>query len=433
MYDIVLQERLQALGMPRGKARDLTRQIRDHMLPVAVVASRAYHDPKGLSGLGALGATGVQAIQGAATGAKIGAAIYATYAASAGTAIASGAAAGSIVPGIGTVIGAVVGLIIVALSGLFGSRNVRVNGATRAQCVALLAGYMDIARKAGAGMSIGPQMGLTNLAQVSWCLNARDGGILYSVDPRYFNAGFEIVSALAKQLMSLAVVAPPGSTVTIGPASGTSDDSKHRVYTWAGGQITLPTDGRLTTLRDQLIALIIANCPSTAGKYAGGCAPFFSTPEYKQMVLDLLGYYSSLIPLPPPTVTVTPQVVQAATNLVNVAPNMPPSIVNPTMTTNEPAWMRALPQPNYTPAVDPNTMTPITDTSAALVQQQLAAQGVNMTSPQAQGILADVASDGVIKTPQGPSKISPLQAGVGIAGGVLLLMLFLGGKSYHGR
>lgn len=66
----------------------------------------------------------------------------------------------------------------------------------------------------------------------------------------------------------------------------------------------------------------------------------------------------------------------------------------------------------------------VSTTPVDFMQDQLSAQGMNFSSPAAQGVLQDVAAEGVQATPEGPSPLPPwvLPVGAAVAIGALLMM-----------
>lgn len=73
-------------------------------------------------------------------------------------------------------------------------------------------------------------------------------------------------------------------------------------------------------------------------------------------------------------------------------------------------------------------LSPIQDTSAALLQQLLQQQGANFNSPGATQLLADIAANGVSATSQGPSSLPSWLLPVGLAGAALVTILLMSKK-----
>ena len=430
MKDTQLQERLQSIGMSRDKAVDVTRQIRDRIHPAAVIAARALDVmqrredayAKNLEGFGC-GLSGVNVQSTAKT---------ANY-------ISQGASVGSAFGPVGSAVGAVIGGAVAALKSLFGSHDVRVSAATRGQCDQMITAYLNTAAQAGNSVTLGPQMGLDMLKQVNWCLASLYGAPVYNVDPRFFSVGFEQASAFAQQLVQAAFVYAPGSIVTIGPVSGSSVDGKHS-YTEPAQQVTIPNPVTISALSELLIGPMLRSCQGHGAKSPGNCPAYWAHDGFHRMLFDLVGYwinqlYPQVFAASPqaapvvgaPIVVATPAVVRIAAAVVkqNVdAGSIDPSLIAP----------QVLPHPfmpSYQPSPNLPPMTRLQDGSAGLMQQQLADSGINMVSPQAQALLADVASQGVTTTPQGPSKV-PFKAGFGLVATGVLLLLFLGQRK-HGQ
>ena len=114
MKDIELFGRLKLLGMPERQAWRLTARIRDEFHPVAAIAAaklhgagRVIHRDRGFRGLAGTTGSGIQYAQMAS---KVGGVAAGGIASAFG--LASGAAAGSVVPIVGTAIGAALGFVV---------------------------------------------------------------------------------------------------------------------------------------------------------------------------------------------------------------------------------------------------------------------------------------------------------------------------------
>jgi hypothetical protein len=431
MYDVELVGRLRRLGMPPKLANDTARDIRDRIHPVAVVAAQALQNGEKNRGLG----------------------INAQSAATTAGYVTMGAKIGSVIPGIGTVVGAVVGAAVAALKHVLGNHDVRLSPQDRMKAAAILQQYMAAANLAGPNGALGAQLDSGQLQQVFFSAQAMYGGELGSVDPRFFDVGWQICDGLAKQIAKAATTLPPGSTFNISAVSGRSGTG--RVFTFGPTTAQLPAVVNLQTLGDLLTQLMVRqtteismsaadrayqNKHDPGGKKAAGF--WLNHAENRRVMVDVIAYElqklnpsvfldpSNISPPPAPGVpqiTPTAPVVRDATALalINSAQGNVPSITSQAMV---PASFPT----TYVPAVAPGTLPPVADTSAALMQQQLAAQGVNMTSPDAQALIADVAQQGVQATPEGPAK-----AGIGLVPGLLIGAVALGfivsGGKKHGN
>lgn len=425
MKDIELQGRLRRLGMNPRQAARVTRDIRDRIHPAAVVAAQVLVRGERTRGLGLNMQSTASTMQYVKTGAAI----------------------GSVVPVIGTVVGAVIGGAIAGLKHILGNKDVRTSAADRAAAASILAQYMAAANLAGPNGALGAALTLAQLQQIFFSVQAVYGAEYGEVDPRFFDVYWQICDGLAKQVAAAAVTLPPGSTFNIAAVSGRSATGK--VYTFGPTTAQLPSIVNLQTLGALMTELMMRDCSEasmSAGDRAyqnkhdpGGlkCKAFWNRhPENVRVMADVIAYElqqrnpsvfvdPNAIGPPPatlgvPQITATPAVVQAATALAvqNAAAGVIPQI------TTQAGTPDAFPA-NYQPLPAQQTLSPVADASGALMQQQLADQGVNMTSPDAQALLQQVATQGVQETPAGPAKagLSVLQMALlaSVAGGFLLM------------
>lgn len=416
MLDTTLQTRLLALGMPARLAHAVTRDMRDVFVPaahVAVLASRGRGPLRGLGCMegcgcesGGLGALGVTQSQASTVG-------YAS----------KGATVGSAFPVVGTAVGAAVGLAVAAAIHAFGNHDVRVNPNDMNACAGTLKQYVDTANTAQ-GAPIGAQLGIDNLEKINWCIAALYGKPVNNVDYRFFPIGWQQTNQVAQQIATLAFKAPPGGTINIPAITGYTTDKKHS-NTRPATTMKLPATLTLQGLAALITPYMIASC-SDGNKSAGNCPAFWNNPYAQRMLYDLMGYWvQKLHPevFAPPKAPVTPAVTKAAATVVATATGKPVSTG------------AGMAKPAVTPSGAPIVVPPAVaaNPAAAAVYTQLAEQGVDMTSPQAQQIVQDAATEGVTPTAGGPK---PQQAGFGMIGGVLLAlvavpMLLKGG--HHGR
>ena len=422
MLDTTLQLRLRMLGMNPKLASAVARKIRDEYSPAAAVVNKVYRDPASPLGCACLGALGINMTSAkstaslASTGASIGSTV--ATAMGVGSAVSAGATAGSIVPGIGTVIGAAVGVAVAVALHAFRNKDVRVSGGTKGQCLELINQYVQAASAAGPTSTIGPQMGLDNLEKLNWCINAYYG---QGADPRYFSISWQWGSEYAKQLVKAAFTLPPGSRWTSTAITGKTTDNKHS-YIRPAVTVTLPKPTTLNGLGDLIDAFELAGCIETSGpKYSSMCAPIWTTSVAKRMFMDLVGFeINRQFPavFKPPVAKITPAVVKAAASVI--AKTASKTIVNP-------ATGKLVVVPVVSPGL-PNGYVATGNPNVDAIGTQMADDGIDMNSAQAKQVLADVAAEGVIKTPAGPK--APMQAGMGIAAVVLMGLVFLGSKKH---
>lgn len=423
MKDTVLEMRLRQLGMNAPQARDMTRLIRDRIHPASVIAAKALHLSAngGLSGCGCgLGTLGVNIQSTAQT---------ASY-------MSMGAKVGSVVPGIGTAIGAVVGGVYAALKHILGNHDVRVAAADVAACKTMLGQYMQAAAMAGPNGALGAQLTVDQFGKLFYCLLAAYGADFAYVDPRFFGVFWLLADGMAKQIAKAATTLPPGSSFALAKVSAKSDHGE--VYTFGPATVQLPGTVTLQTLGALLNSLMARFCGPEGGRSAGDlayqnkmdpqgrkCALFWTGghAEGVQLLQDVVAYEVNNVA---PAALINP-------NALNAPPG--PTLATPAVTATPLVVQTALQVAAQNAGTLPyfgTGLTPVTDTSAALMQQQLAAQGVNMVSAPAQQVLQQVATEGVKATPAGPSLASPLTAGVGWVGMGLLGLVFLG-RFAHGR
>jgi len=140
-----------------------------------------------------------------------------------------------------------------------------------------------------------------------------------------------------------------------------------------------------------------------------------------------------------PIIQVPPPVAAAATTLAasTVATGTVPTLAGSGTTVAQVSAPSNLNTVNTdasgNPTVEPSTtvlpatsaLTPQQDTTAALMQQMLAAQGANLTSPSATQLLADIAANGVAASPNGPSSLPSWLIPAGVAAVALIAFLAL--------
>lgn len=411
MLDTTLQVRLLGLGMPPALAHAVTRDMRDVYVPGAHLAIAASQGRGSLRGLGCmegcgcgLGALGVG--QSQAKTAEI---------------VGTGAKVGSAFPVVGTAVGAAVGVAIAAAIHAFGNHDVRVNPGDMNACAGTLKQYVDTANQAQ-GAPIGTQLGIDNLEKINWCIAALYGKPVNNVDYRFFPIGWQQTNQVAQQIATQAFKVAPGGVMNIPAITGYTTDKKHS-NTRPAVTMRVPSPLTLQGMASLITPYMIASC-SDGNKSAGNCPAFWNNTYAQRMLYDLMGYWvQKLHPevFAPPKAPVTPAVTKAAATVVATATGKP---VTTGAGTAKPATT-----PTGAAIVVPPAIASVP--AAAAVYTQLAEQGIDMNSPQAQQLVADAATEGVTKTPGGPQ-----QAGFGMIGGVMLALvaggMLLKGKS-HGR
>lgn len=402
MLDTTLQARLLALGMPARLAHKVTRDMRDVFVPAAHVAVLARRGRGPLRGLGCMEGCGCSSGMGALG-------IGQSQAKTAELAT-SGAKVGSAFPVVGTAVGAAVGVAIAAAIHAFGNHDVRVNPNDMNMCAGMLKQYVDTANQAQ-GAPIGTQLGIDNLEKINWCIAALYGKPVNNVDYRFFPIGWQQTNQVAQQIATLAFKAPAGGTINIPAITGYTTDKKHS-NTRPATTMKLPNPLTLQGLASLITPYMIASC-SDGNKSAGNCPAFWNNPYAQRILYDLMGYWvQKLHPevFAPPKAPVTPAVTKAAATVVATATGKPVATGAGTA------------KPATTPTGSPIIVPPAVaaNPAAAAVYTQLAAQGVDMTSPQAQQIVADAATEGVTPTAGGPA---PQKASFGTIGTVLLVLV----------
>jgi len=410
MKDTELRARLIGLGMPRDKADEVAAKIRDDIHPKAAVASLAIMKVSrvepGLSG------TGGQALSMASTGMKV----------------------GSYFGPIGSAIGAAVGAIAGALihTGTAPQRT--------AEALKMIADIRSLPVDFTGRLLTWDQF--TKMIYAIILNNANfppgfknwhtwEGGSLTAHPTALTNLALTTFE-VARTVMKAANAAPVGNTVSVklymGPNKsypckgdytftnpGVSGDPatdytrivKPALY-WMEQQrdpqharesvdhpdaehvLRLATDKLIAELQPATVSTVIANAPVALlpkPLVAQGMA--IAAPYIRAGVAPSI----SLPPVPPPTVMpLAPGQPMPRQDITTVAP--PASLPADT------AYM-ALPPTTLVPS-------PTQDTTAGIMQNLVSQDtGVNLTSPAARQVLADVAADGVEKTPAGPKAPTP--------------------------
>lgn len=410
MKDTDLQGRLEQLLRARLPAQQATRTaahltalIRDKLHPVAHVAAVAYHTRSSpLSGLGV--ATGaVTAVKSTYTGASVGAAI--TGATSVAGAIGAGAAAGSVVPILGTAIGAVIGLMA---SGVF-SHHKAAEDANFQQAMAISkqnpAAVLDIPNK---------------YLVLAGLFDLLPGQIKGNI-PIYKKYGRMGEQRFVNDMMRVIYDAGQAGKIT---ATDTPTSVFNRIVqpwidSFGFGAMNDSNTGMINNILLGMTAeYVMGGQKSWTAR--GGQYPFGSLPAFSLNMPS-----AQLVQAVPPATSTVPAVVQtddqalAAQGWQRVGTDPAGhGIYAKAGVAGQYAWVNGNLIPTVLssaagqtllPAVQSGLLPPtpapgstVGDTSAALLAQLLAQQGVNMQSPAAQQLVSGVAQQGVQQTPQGP-------------------------------
>jgi hypothetical protein len=342
--------------------------------------------------------------------------------------VAVGATVGSVVPVVGTVIGGIVGGVVGAIKGIFGNHDVRVSGADKSTCQALVNNYLSVASQNGG--IIGHMMQLAQLEQVHFCLAALYGVPIYNVDPRFFGVDITQSEQLAQQLVAGALAKGPGGTFSTTAVTGAATDSKHSSYTYGAQSVTLPNPLSVASLGALLAGLMNDNC-AHRNKYPSNCPAYWHNAGFSQLCTDLIAFYLkgnafAAASVPGGNVSAVPPVTAVT------MPAAAPPVVS------APAPVTAVPMPVVT--VSPPTIatsTPAIKTSADMAALSAALQAQGASQSQAyQAILSQLAAQGSQITPavQQAAQVAasaPVTAGGGfdtktvLIGGGIALLAFL--------
>lgn len=411
MKDTELQRRLQSLGMDQGKARELTRKIRDELHPAAATATILIGE--GAPGMGADVKTTASL---ASAGAKV----------------------GSIIPGVGTAIGAAVGVV----AGLLMHKGKKPErAADAAKVMADLAAFPD---NISGGQVPWETFGhlfygiIINQGMFDW-QKSNPKNHPSAMDNIYYWSRDMTKQAIAAglkagpgQMVSVPIVAPNGPRFTFSYRSPTSLDQT----AW-NDACTMPlfimwvsqTNPANLAQRDAQKPLIRKTYKLMTGRILTDLVPAAAPSPSTQIAQT-------------GTAVVRPAIVNQAAQIAaqiragGVVPQLvtPPPSAAPTSSWNQASapqtYQSVIPyggSASYAPT--PTTLPPSADATAGILQTLLSMQQgnsqANFVSPAAQNILADVAAEGVQQTPQGPSSLPPWALPAGIAAAGLLLFTLM--------
>jgi hypothetical protein len=422
--DIQLYARLKDLGMPADQAWPTTALIRDTIHPIAAVAAtkvlKAAQAPKSLlKGLGSV----ALAEQGASVGATV----------------------GSVVPVVGTAIGAVVG----AIAGFLVHTGQGAQRAAQAQAIdQALAGIPT----SYVGRTI-PWNGTATAPGLLQFISAlMTAGLYMSWDPSVMsspsvNGNWSTCFQNAVIAVTKAIIAGTvGATVSVPIVISGVSGSPTKTFSFVNPGINVGPDAISASVimgASGLMYWIIASIGETAAHASANA----SSPA-AQKVFGLMVDHATADALPAslsttlanaPIVQVPAPIAAAATTLASstVASGTVPTLASSGTTVAQVSAPTTLNTVNTdasgNPTVEPSTtvlpatsaLTAQQDTTAALMQQMLSAQGANLTSPAATQLLADIAANGVSQSSIGPSTLPSwlLPAGLAAVGLVAFLAL----------
>jgi hypothetical protein len=393
MLDTELVAQLTALGIPASKARSLTADIRDTLHPIAAVAARMLITgaipAKPAPGLGA-GVT--TALSYGSTAASVTSAAFAGA-----SAIGIGAAAGSVVPVVGTIIGAVVG----AVAGMV--INTGQKPQRQAEAIQALAQLQKLP-SAYLGRTISDHdmhvLFMALFLADGWL--ARDWlGTALTNHPSAMGNWTDLIMLAFKNAITAAKSAPVGASLTIQTVAG--DKNGPYTFTNPGLDVSLGYVWAATVMMPMIsmFAGWHSASPTARAEIVGD--------QNALHVLSLL-YDYTLAQVVPQSTSVQLAVAGTATVPVSIAQQAALAAMNVQAGQTLPGGPLAL------SAAGLNTQQILT---AQLLQQSVATNsGVNLTSPAAQNVLAQVATTGVQSTPAGPSSLPTwaIPVGFGVAG-----------------
>jgi hypothetical protein len=435
MNDLMLYARLKDLQMPAAQAWPLAAQIRDTLHPVAHTAAIKIVNAITRQGVGRRGL-------GATTGQEI-------QAGSAVAGAAAGAAYGSVVPGIGTAVGAVVGLVASMLIHTG-------QGALRLQQAKAIEQALSTIPSAFVGRQI-PWLGTASAPGLLQFISAiMTGGLYMAWDPSvqsspsvngnwsttFLNAVKALVAAIVNNpagvQVSVPIVFPPG-----GPSSANGS------FSFVNPGIAAGPDAIAANIimgPSGLMYWMIRQLGETA-EHASANASSGAAQKVFALMVD-----HATADLAPPATLSTTLANAPLTNVPAAIAAQAGALANATLAQGSLPTMTAqgTTVANITAPVPLNTgtgaagfestssayssmpvtqaLSPVQDTSAALLQQLLAAQGANLNSPAAAQLLADIAANGVSATPNGPSSMPGWLLPVGLAGAALVVILMVAKK-----
>jgi len=374
MKDIELFGRLKALGIPQAQAWRLTAKIRDELHPIAAVAAAKLHGAGGIVPRGSraagLGATTAQSVQIASTTAKVGAMAAPAIASAFG--ISAGAAAGSVVPIVGTVIGAAIGFLVGKFFGpaKLGQASVTWNDMvakgylTQQQGRAFDERYFGEALKGAMdeGNNVWPGCGPDRHKNPDCFFGPMSQVILAG-----YTSGKVPVTANTATVFQTVVI--PWL------ASGANGLVNWQNLTHEPGQPVGNTGQEL--LLEAATDRYINGLPIVRGDMQAYAGKGYTTHE--PSINSVLSQAPAVATV---SSTLAPQAMQSYASV-------PSGIVTQA---GQVAGQYYAPTPG----------TPPVNTSAGILQQLLAQNGVGMASPQAQGLVGQVATQGVQQTAYGP-------------------------------
>jgi hypothetical protein len=455
MRDTQLQARLTAIGVPPARARELTRRIRDELHPIAHVA--ALHLVASSAAARGLHGTARGALPFAKAGASVGGAI------------------GSVIPVIGTAIGTVIGAVVGAIAGLVSKQGDKAG--RRAAAIQLLSQLRALPpTSTGRIFSIG-QMGAPGQFMMMFQALYLAGGIYgdegskLTDHPTSMDNETLAIIENCRRMMQQMIMLPPGSLAT---------------FTRVGARMVEVGAVTFTTIDPASDPMTIAQrvfMPVTAQYHSSVFGPanveqgYATNPDYTHVMALLADKLqaemlpqqlsTSLAQVQPVTLVPAPIALagsQLAQQIANTGTTQP-TLVSPTYMQQPPSvmWQPAIPNPSILPTAvmpppvpwgpppgyilpaaampppvpwgpapgyipTPSNLAPTQDATAGILQTLLSQQGVPMTSLPAQQLAADVASQGVQKTAQGPraatAGLADIPTPVLLGAGVLLALSF---------
>lgn len=443
MKDTELNARLLALGMPKAKAAELTRKIRDEVHPIAAVAvAKVQRYQTTTEGLGATGvAVASSAASMGTTGAKVG-----TF----------------FGPGVGTAIGAGIGIAVGVILKQFMNQGQKPQRLAQAkQVLATLRNYPP--DQAGRAISWDNKGGGTSdlLFEALYLAGGFLGyqGTVLTDHPSSMWQWTQWFMQGTQKVVQAAYANPVGAQVTVTLMTGYKQNLP---FTFTNPGLIDATSFAQSVLMP-MVGVIID------GKHtnpAAGVAQSLASVDAIHVFALLYDYYVAQIapqslstnlaqnPVVAVPAAIAQQAQQVAQSIVNT--NTTPALVTPATASSFPVapgpqvlapdGSVALAQPAVLPGSSsygaplvqnpsipygpapgytytPTGLPAAQDATAGVMQTMLSQDGTNMTSGPAQQVLADVAAQGVQKTTAGVSSIPgwllPI-VGIAFAGAIVM-------------
>jgi hypothetical protein len=409
MNDVMLFSRLQHLGMPKQKAWAVTARIRDVLHPVAAVAAAKIIAQKKTS-LGLL--VGAQAQNASQTAKSV---------SDIGSGASLGATVGSVFPVVGTAVGAAVGAVIGAIGSLFGPAKEGQAAATWDNMVSEGYLFKNLGRGFDERYFAESMKGMMDKGNNVWPQCGKDG---YKNPDCFFGPMSNVIvqGYLTKKVPLSATTAQVYSNVVV----PWIQSGANGLFNWANYAAENKQNGgvqqaMVTAVVDRYLdglPIVRSGMPEYIGQGYTVKYPLINTALASLLVTTPAKSASPSVALAnAPAAKVPAPIAQAAASIAAAAPAVP----------TQPVAVVAISPVAGASAGGSAVITPQQDATAAILGSALSSEGVNMVSPDAQQLVADVAANGVQQTPLGPTAefdFSDIPVwGYALAGGLLLYLV----------